>query len=464
MAYTKIIVIHKRLDKAVGYAQNREKTTLSLSDALRYTMNQDKTEQTCFETGINCEITRAYQDMRETKERWGKRERIRQGYHIIQSFAPGEVTPEEAHAVGTEFVRRLLGDRYEAVVTTHLDKAHLHNHVIFNSVSFVNGSMYRDQLKDYFGGDGVGIRGTSDAICLSHGLSVIEPEEASRGTMQRAEWEAGRHGKPTSRDLIRQDIDCALREAYTMETFWKELRRRGYTVKRGPNVKHTAIRPAWGERNIRLDSLGAGYTETEIQSRLAAIRSGEVPLLELPRLPIRSPFLTPGCRYRVRGGIPRYKPRKLTGFRALYFKYLYLLGAVPKRRPKNRAAFLLREEILKFDRCQQEFLYLTKKHIETAEQLSMQYDALQAKIDALTDYRRSLYGLRRTGHSEDAIKEEIASITNLLRPLRQEMNLCARIESNLSKMEEAVKIGQERSVRREKTNQRNPQQSLKRGR
>ena len=244
MAYTKIIVIHKRLDKAVGYVQNREKTTLSLSDALRYTINRDKTEQTCFETGINCETGRACQDMQQTKERWGKRDRIRQGYHIIQSFVPGEVTPEEAHAVGTEFVRRLLGDRYEAVVTTHLDKSHLHNHVVFNSVSFVDGNMYRDRLRDYFGGDGIGIRGTSDAVCLSHGLSVIEPEESRRGTIQRAEWEAGRQGKPTSRDLIRQDIDCALREAYTMETFWKELRKRGYTVRRGPNVKHTAIRPA----------------------------------------------------------------------------------------------------------------------------------------------------------------------------------------------------------------------------
>ena len=96
------------------------------------------------------------------------------GYHIIQSFAPGEVTPDQAHAVGVEFARRLLGDRYEAVVSTHLNKAHLHSHIVFNSVSFVDGAMYRDQLKDYYGGDGVGIRGTSDAICREHGLSIIE--------------------------------------------------------------------------------------------------------------------------------------------------------------------------------------------------------------------------------------------------------------------------------------------------
>ena len=249
-----------------------------------------------------------------------------------------------------------------------------------------------------------------------------------------------------------------------METFWKELRKRGYTVRRGPNVKHTAIRPAWGKKNIRLDSLGEGYTEAEIQSRLAAVRSGEALPPEPPRPPILSPFLTPGRRYHVRGGIPSHKPRKLTGFRALYFKYLYLLGAVPKSRPKNRTAFLLRKEVLKFDRCQQEFLYLTRKRIETAEQLSMQYDALQAEIDALTDYRRSLYGLRRAGRGGDAVTEEIAGITNRLRPLRRELNLCARIEDNLPSMEAAVKIGQERSAAQEKTNQRNPQPSMKRRR
>ena len=125
---------------------------------------------------------------------------------------------------------------------------------------------------------------------------------------------------------------------------------------------------------------------------------------------------------------------------------------------------MLRKEVLKFDRCQQEFLYLTRKRIETAEQLSMQYDALQAEIDALTDYRRSLYGLRRAGRGGDAVTEEIAGITNRLRPLRRELNLCARIEDNLPSMEAAVKIGQERSAAQEKTNQRNPQPSMKRRR
>ena len=395
MAYTKILVIHKRLDKALHYVQNKEKT--SLSDAIDYALNRDKTERSVFETGINCDTETAYQDMMATKRRWGKADRIRQGYHFIQSFVPGEVTPEEAHAVGVEFAQQLLGNRYEVIVTTHLDKDHLHNHIVFNSVSFTDGIMYRNQRKDYFGEEGIGIRGTSDAICQRHNLSVIEPSKPLRGSVHRAEWEAVKKGKPNSRELVRQDIDIALSRAYTMET--------------------------------------------ELQDRLAAIRSGETPPPKVSisqPIPI-SPLLVPGRRYRVRGNVTPYRPRKLKGFRALYFKYLYFLRAAPIRRPKNRAAFLLREEVLRFDRYQEQFSYLMKKRIETAEQLSMQYDALQAEIDALTDRRSELYKIRRSGHGGDAISEEIAGLTRQLRPLRRELKLCVRIEGDIPKVETSVR-------------------------
>lgn len=324
MAYTKILVIHNRLDKCVGYTQDPEKT--SLEAAIDYALDREKTEQTCFETAVNCDRESVYADMMDTKRRWGKEGRKRKGYHIIQSFAPGEVTPDQAHAVGVEFARRLLGDRYEAVVSTHLNKAHLHSHIVFNSVSFVDGAMYRDQLKDYYGGDGVGIRGTSDAICREHGLSIIEPSEPLGGPVSRAEWEAARQGKATVRDLIRQDVDEAIRQAYTYQSFLSQLRRMGYRVKTGPRVKHTAILPPGGKGYIRLDSLKDGYTEADIQARLAAVRSGEAPPDTPPTTFSR--LLEPGRRYRVRGGMPR-RPRKLTGFQALCFQYLCLLGACP---------------------------------------------------------------------------------------------------------------------------------------
>lgn len=438
MAYTKILVIHKRLDNVIRYVQNKEKTALSV--AIDYALNRDKTERSVFETGINCNIETAYQDMKATKRRWGKTGRKRDGYHIIQSFAPGEVTPEEAHAVGVEFAQHLLGDKYEVVVTTHLDKAHLHNHIVFNSVSFMDGKMYQDKFKDYYGDEGVGIRGTSDAICQRHSLSVIEPSEPLRGSVSRAEWEAVKNRKPSSQEMVRQDIDSAIGRAYTMDMFWHELRQMGYKIKRGPTIKHTAIRPAWGGRNFRLDSLGEGYTEADIQARLSAIRSGDgqpPSKATLPPPPL-SPLLTPGRRYRVKDGVVRQKPRKLKGFRALYFKYLYMLRSTHVRRPNNRAAISMRKELLRFDRYQEQFTYLMKKRIETAEQLSMQYDAIQAEIDALTDQRSVLFKMRRSGLAGEAASERIKEITCQLRSLRRELKLCVRIEGDIPKVEKTI--------------------------
>ncbi len=418
IAYTKILVVHNRLDKSVAYAQNEEKT--SLETAIDYALNRDKTERTCFETAINCDRDTAYADMLDTKRRWGKAGRKRKGYHIIQSFAPGEVTPEQAHAVGVELARRLLSDRYEAIVATHLNKEHLHSHIVFNSVSFVDGRMYRDTKKDYY----QGIRGTSDAICREYGLSIIDPESRGR---QYGEWDAERKGKPTVRSLVRRDIDAVIARAYTMKNFWQELARMGYQVKRGPKVKHTAVKPPGSQRFIRLDSLGGGYTEADIQSRLSAARSGEAPP-PVPELPSpASQWLTPGRRYRPRGELPR-NPRKLKGLYALYFKYLYLLEAIPNRRPRRQTALVSRREIIKFDRYQEQFRYLMKNRIETMGQLSLQYDAIQAEIDALTGQRRELYPLRRA--RTERVRAEIDAINNRLRALRRELKLCTRIEND----------------------------------
>ena len=183
MAYDKIIPIHHRLDHCVDYALNEEKT--SLESALAYAGDPAKARQLV--TGINCDPASAYQDMRATKRRWDKKGGIL-GYHIIHSYAPGETTPEQAHAAGVEFARRLLGDRYEALVCTHTDREHLHCHIVFNSVSFVDGRKYRSDFESYFDT----LRGASNEVSREFGLSVIEPEGHGK---HYAQWDAERTGR-----------------------------------------------------------------------------------------------------------------------------------------------------------------------------------------------------------------------------------------------------------------------------
>ena len=115
-------------------------------------------------------------------------------YHIVHSYAPGEVTPEQAHEAGVEFARRLLGDKYEAVVCTHTDRDHLHCHIVFNSVSFMDGKKYRSDFKSYFHD----LRGISNEVSRERGYSVIEPD--GKGASYAA-WNAEKRGSGTLRDL-----------------------------------------------------------------------------------------------------------------------------------------------------------------------------------------------------------------------------------------------------------------------
>ena len=418
MAYTKVFAIRSRLDKTVAYAANEKKT--GLDGMIRYAVNRSKTEQRLFETALNCESPKtAYAEMCAIKEQYNKTGGVL-GYHFIQSFAPGEVTPEQAHQLGVEFAERLFGKRYQVVIGTHLDKKHLHNHIVINSVSLTDGRKYHSSPESYYND----VRGTSDALCAENELSVITPES---GGKHYAEWKAEKQGKPTVRGMIRADIDEIMADAFTYKSFLDLLRRRGYQVKAGANVKHTAIRPPGGERFIRLDSLGDGYTEAEIKARLASDRreqpkqtvsAATVPRAEPPR-----------TRYRARIHPTAYKTRKLRGFRALYFKYLYQLRRIRKAPARSKTAFPLKEELLKFDRYQRQFRFLHENRIDSDTELSMYADALQTEIDALTERRKELYRLKRRG--DGSVTPEIDGITERLRGLRREQRLCGAIQGDI---------------------------------
>ena len=432
MAYTKVFAIRSRLDKTVAYAANEKKT--GLDGLIRYAVNRSKTEQRLYETAINCKSPKtAYAEMCATKERYGKTGGVL-GYHFIQSFAPGEVTPEQAHKLGVEFASRLFGDRYEVVVGTHLDKEHLHSHIVINSVSFVDGRKYHSSPESYYND----VRGTSDAICAENDLSIITPTDSGK---HYAEWKAEKQGKPTVRGLIREDIDEIIADAFTYKSFLELLKRRGYQVKTGPNVKHTAICPPSGKRFIRLDSLGDGYTEDEIKARLSADRR-EMPQAAASTPPHTHRDVPKPTRYRVRRTPTAYKARKLHGFRALYFKYLYQLRKARRASTRSKTPFTLKEELLKFDRYQRQFRFLQESRISTETELSMYSDALQAETDTLTEQRRELYRLRKRG--DDSVLPEIERITARLRELRRTQSLCGAIQGDIPAIRVMSTLGDER--------------------
>ena len=399
MAYTSVIPV-RRLDRAVKYVMNKEKTTaVSLRDALDYAANRDKTEQSCFESSYTCTLETAFADMRQTKERWHKSGGV-QGYHLVQSFAAGEVTPELAHQIAKELADRMLGGRYEYVIGTHLNTGHIHSHIVWNSVSCVDGKKYRSNYKNYV----TEIRAVSDELCRKYKLSVIDTENSNHVAKPYAEWLAEKNGQPTWRTAIRQDVDDAIRQSLTWRQFVAALQDKGYELRF--NRKYPVLRPPGKERFVRFKTLGKRYTPEAIQTRILYPQSYH-PYVENP------PTIKHG---RLHSG---KKPhRKLTGLRALYYRYLYELGALP-RKPR-RPSYAVRQDAYKLDQRIRQMEFLSKNNIDTLEQLETHRQALQTEIGQLLTKRKQL-------PKTDDVQSQHESVNTALRQLRQEERLCRKI-------------------------------------
>ena len=240
MAVTGFWPVFKNLQATLDYADNPDKTTApeyldeDLYAALRYAGNDDKTDRKMFVGGINCSAQNAYAEMVAVQRRFGLRGKV-VGYHGIQSFKEGEVTPEQAFVIGKETARQMWGDRYQVLVTVHLNTDNVHCHFVVNPVSFKDGAKFKNKI-----GDHKELRRISDAICREHGLSVLENSEFYNKGKKKEYW-VHRAGKQTHRDLLRRDIDQALSQCGSFQEIEYYLKCLGYRFER--DFRCAPIRP-----------------------------------------------------------------------------------------------------------------------------------------------------------------------------------------------------------------------------
>lgn len=423
MAYTSVIPV-RRLDRAVKYVMNKEKTTaVSLQDALDYAANRDKTEQSCFESSYACTLETAFADMRQTKEQWHKPGGV-QGYHLVQSFAAGEVTPELAHQIAKELADRVLGGRYEYVIGTHLNTGHIHSHIVWNSVSCVDGKKYRSNYKSYV----TEIRTVSDELCRKYKLSVIDTENSNHVAKPYAEWLAEKNNQPTWRTAIRQDVDDAIRQSLTWRQFVAALQDKGYELQF--NRKYPVLRPPGKERFVRFKTLGKRYTPEVIQNRLLYPQFDRCFVENSPR--VQYGRLHSGKKSR----------RKLTGLRALYYRYLYELGALPRK--PSRSSYAVRQDAYKLDQRIQQMEFLSRNSIDTLTQLETYRQAKLGEIVQLTAERKSLC---KTNPDSPRIQQ----INTALKQLRQEERLCRKIaEQSLEVQEHLTEARRDRAEQQQR--------------
>ena len=245
----------------IEYAENPDKTTAKeyldddLSNVLKYAEKDEKTDRRLFVVGINCPVQRAYEAMTAVKRRFGKTGGI-VAWHGFQSFAEREVTPKEAFEIGKETARRMWGDKYQVVVTVHLNTDNLHCHFVVNPISFKDGSRFQNKIYNHRL-----LREISDEVCRERGKSVLENSNFYGGKSRGVYW-AEKKGHPTHRDMLKRDVEYCLSVSYTRKTFYQQLRGLGYEI----DETRMSVKGKGWDRAVRLR--GLGFTDEVIDRRL----------------------------------------------------------------------------------------------------------------------------------------------------------------------------------------------------
>ena len=331
-----------------------------LKRSLDYVMNPEKTQDRRLVGAINCQVDSAFEQMKATKRKFGKVDK-RQGYHIILSFKEDEVNPDTAFEITRRFVEEYLGKSYEAVYVVHDNTAHVHSHIVFNSVSFVDGKKYRYEKGDW----AKYIQPITNKLCQEYGLSIIDVDDGSKEKEHESykDWSEYREGSFVWADMIKRDLDSCILQAGNYEQFLELLSDKGYEVKQG---KYLAVKPQGMTRFRRCKTLGDMYSDEAIRER---IEKEDISFYRERQKEVQ-PVL---CKCKVR----RYRRAKMSGLQKRYYAKLYRIGKL-KKKPYSQV-WKYRDDIRKMHKLQEQYLFLVRHKIESAEELVSVLDNLTDK-------------------------------------------------------------------------------------
>lgn len=382
MAITKILTIN---DSGVKFSGKH------LKQAIEYIIDSGKTQDGRFVTGINCQPEKAIEQMKATKLKFGKADK-RQGYHLIISFEEGEVTPDTAFEIIGKFVQEYLGEGYEAIYAVHDNTAHVHGHIIFNSVNYVTGRKFRYEKGDW----AKRIQPITNRLSTEYGLSTIDIEEHGKKRNERyKDWNEFRDGKLIWRDMIKRDLDACIMQSDYFEEFLDLLVEKGYDIKQN---KYLAVKPQGMQRFCRCKSLGERYTEEQIRRRIA-----EEDMT----------FYVNRHQKEDSGSIEDVKDEflrrtKLSGIQKTYYARVCRIRRL-EHLPYSKA-WEYREEIRKLQEYHDRYLFLVKNNIHSLTELVAVSYNLESKVKECQTERRQLYREKKQLEPLFAIVDKIENL------------------------------------------------------
>ena len=427
MAVTSLWHIKGNLKDLIDYVENPNKTvpkgTEDFFNVFSYIKRPEATDHGAYVTAINCLKEIALQQMILTKKQYGKGDQYI-AWHGYQSFKVGEVEPKIAHQIGLELAREMWGDRFQIIVTTHLDKAHIHNHFCFNSVSFRDGMKY-----NYSKSEMQKLRDCSDRLCREHQLSVIQQP---RKAPARPVWLDEKAGKPTRYNIYRSDIQEALYCSNDTEHFERYLRQKGYEV--DLTGQHWKLKLPRYQGFTRMDTLNSEWTPQKLT--LEMIRTFHT-LGNYSASVNLTPKAMPYSLWTA------YQPHKhSSGIYRLYLYYCYQIGALPPKTTYRPTSPYLKESLRYLDKITAEVNYMASHKIETLEDLLSDRSKLQRELDSLIRIRGNLQNRIRRADPEQkaALREEKQTVTDQITGSRKQLKCNLGIEERSKKMQDNLDL------------------------
>ena len=400
---------------AVTQLYNR---TTNLNGLIEYVMNGDKTDEMKYVSGVNCLPETAYEEMIATKNRFNKGKEKIIGYHLIQSFAEGEVTPEAAHELGLEYVNEVFGKDFEVVVATHLNTDNVHNHIVINSVSLKTGKKFYDYhaSRDY-------LRIVSDCICQYYGLSVLEDKIwKHKGAYKRFAKE-----NPYMQ-MVKSDVDRCIEKALYEKDFRKRLEELGYSYS-NTYEQGLVIIDNTRDRKVYLQKFfGDEYSYNKVIDRILEYENTNI--------------IKYGKKYKM--GIEEYKKileikrkSEIKKLPLLYILFCLLvkIDPLPAKMDFGKARVKLtkemRIEVKYMNELSRQAVLLTEKKIGSLGDLNAFRTKLEDEVRILKGTRESLQRKKRKSMNQEDIAKfdsELKLITPKIKQLNDDIQNCYKIE------------------------------------
>jgi len=399
------------------------KVTGPLPKLVSYIINPDKTAGGILVTGVNCLPETAVMEMEAVKQQYGKPGGIT-AYHAYQSFAEGEVNAETAHEIGVKLAERVLGRRFQALVSTHTDhENHIHNHFMWNSVSYTDGYRYNHNKAAYRA-----FREASDRLCCEYQLSVIE-KPTQKKTKTYADWKDTRDGKPTAKELVRLEINYAVNCSRSQKAFVAHLEQMGYEIKQS---KELSVKAPGCERFLRpVRNFGEQYATANILRQLAANSRQGAP--GEPRL-----TLSPETLHQINQKVSEYPHQGLIRQNYHYALLITAYSAIPTK----LLAPELRAEVATIEAILHQLELLAENLLDALAKLLEFKLKQQQKIPPIIKERNRLYkAIAKTNDPEKLAEanQRLKDIGFELKELRLQVRDCEAIAGRAFNLNKRIK-------------------------